>query len=184
MASRPRLQCRRSRAAVCRAVRTPGTGRSETRAGRRGSILSLHSGSARSRQGNCFTREDGGGKWQRQEGREARVRMKATRGACLFALVAGLMGSCLVEPNEDCWYGLKKGTVVYDGAPQVDGCGWLITVDAQTYHPVNLAEEFQIPDLPVQLCFTEDPEEFRCGRGGRLIPSMRITEMRNVQSAR
>lgn len=97
---------------------------------------------------------------------------------CLMVLVVGAMGACRLQPNEDCGCDYKKGTIIYAGAPEADGCGWLIIVDSVTYHPVNLAVEFQIPDLPVLIKFTDDPEVYRCGRGGREIPSIRITDIK------
>lgn len=85
--------------------------------------------------------------------------------------------SCQIEPNEDCEYGFKNAMVVYGGAPEVDGCGWLITIDSATFHPVNLGIDFQISDLPILIKYEylELTEEFRCGRGGTIYPSIRIT---------
>ena len=100
------------------------------------------------------------------------------RKILLLGVIAGVVFSCEPQSNENCDYGFMKGTVVYSGAPEVDGCGWLITVDSVTYHPVNLEKEFQIPDLPVLLKYRDDPEEYRCGRGGRGIPSIRITDIK------
>jgi len=89
-----------------------------------------------------------------------------------------LMTSCELQRNEDCEYGFHEGVVVYTGAPEVDGCGWLIKIDTVYYHPVNLGVEYQLIDLPVLIKFVSDPEEFRCGRGGVGYPSIRITEIR------
>jgi hypothetical protein len=98
-------------------------------------------------------------------------------------MMVGMVVACEPQRNEDCEYGFKKGTVVYSGAPETDGCGWLITIDSVTYHPVNLDRDFQVADLAVLLKFTDDPEEFRCGRGGQGIPSIRITEIKADASA-
>lgn len=90
----------------------------------------------------------------------------------------GLLVSCQVEPNENCEYGFKEATVVYGGAPEVDGCGWLVVIDSVYYHPVDLLIDFRIEDLPVLVKYQSDPEEFRCGRGGVVYHSIRITEIR------
>ena len=107
------------------------------------------------------------------------IKKKFLPGAILLLGVVALV-SCQVEPNENCEYGFRKATVVYGGAPEVDGCGWLIVVDSLTYHPVNLGIDYQISDLPVLLKY-EFPvvtDEFRCGRGGMVYPSIRITEIK------
>jgi hypothetical protein len=74
--------------------------------------------------------------------------------------------------------GFKSATVVYGGAPEVDGCGWKILIDSVFYHPVNLDLDYQIADLTILIKYTNDPEEFRCGRGGILYPSIKITEIK------
>ncbi len=103
---------------------------------------------------------------------------KSTFYALAILLVSLLLSSCHLEPNDGCDYGFKQGTVVFAGAPEVDGCGWEILIDSVYYHPVNLSVDFQIPDLQVQVKYEKDPEEFRCGRGGTLVESIRITEIR------
>ncbi|MCX6224162.1 MAG: hypothetical protein NTV01_05350 [Bacteroidia bacterium] len=102
---------------------------------------------------------------------------------CLFVLAGlGAMVSCHEDHNEPNDSGFKKGTVLFTGAQEVDGCGWQILVDSVNYHPVNLSLDFQIHDLPVLIKYTDDPEEFRCGRGGTSYPSIRIMEIKkNVQ---
>lgn len=98
--------------------------------------------------------------------------------AILIVMGIGTFVSCHVEPNEGCEYGFSKGIVVFTGAPEVDGCGWQIIIDSVWYHPVNLDKDFQVSELPVLIKFVSDPEEFRCGRGGIAIPSIRITEIK------
>jgi hypothetical protein len=104
--------------------------------------------------------------------------MKAIQRILLIGVVVGVAASCEPQHNENCGYGFQKGTVENAGAPEVDGCGWLITIGGETYHPVNLDEEFKVADLPVLLKFSDDPEEYWCGRGGRRILSIRIIEMK------
>lgn len=90
----------------------------------------------------------------------------------------GFIVSCQLQPNENCECGFKEGTIIYGGAPEVDGCGWEILIDSVYYHPVNLSLEYQINDLPVLIKYKSDPEDFRCGRGGMDYPSIRITEIK------
>jgi len=106
--------------------------------------------------------------------------MRKIAAPVFMVLFSGLimLTSCRVEPNENCQYGFKKGVVLYSGAPEVDGCGWLIEIDSETYHPVNLSLADQVAGLPVLIKFTDDPTGFRCGRGGTTYPSIHITEIR------
>lgn len=98
--------------------------------------------------------------------------------AALLIAGTGVFVSCHDDRDTDCNYGFKSGTVVYTGAMETDGCGWLILMDSVYYHPVNLGSGDQIDGLDVLVKYTDDPEEFRCGRGGTEYPSIRITEIK------
>lgn len=67
-----------------------------------------------------------------------------------------------------------EATVVFMGAPEVDGCGWLMLIEEEYFYPVNLADEYKIDSLAVQIKYYYDPIEYRCGRGGTRYPSIRI----------
>lgn len=97
-------------------------------------------------------------------------------GAVLLTGI-GFLVSCHEEPVCPCYCDYTNGIVVYQGAPEADGCGWLILIDSVYYHPVNLHSDYQINNLPVKVTFDADPEVFRCGRGGTEIPSIRIREI-------
>ncbi|MFH0762000.1 MAG: hypothetical protein V2A67_10910 [Bacteroidota bacterium] len=71
-------------------------------------------------------------------------------------------------------------TVVFMGAPEVDGCGWLILIDEEYYYPVNLDDEYRIDSLAIQIKYYYDPIEYRCGRGGTRYPSIRITASKTI----
>ncbi len=71
-----------------------------------------------------------------------------------------------------------RATVVYMGAPEVDGCGWLIEMGDEYYYPVNLEDEFRIQGLSVSIKYAYDPIEFRCGRGGTRYQSIRISAIK------
>jgi hypothetical protein len=98
-------------------------------------------------------------------------------GAIVLA-VAGVMASCHVEPDENCEYGFREAVIVYSGAPEVDGCGWMVLIDSVAYHPVDLGIDYQMSDLPVLIKYVLDPEVFRCGRGGAVYPAIRITDIK------
>lgn len=91
----------------------------------------------------------------------------------------GALVSCHEDPNEFCEYGFTEGTVIYLGAPEVDGCGWKIQIGEVYYHPVNLSLDYQINDLPILIKYEADSEYFHCGyRIGMDYQSIRITEIR------
>jgi hypothetical protein len=69
-------------------------------------------------------------------------------------------------------------TVVYLGAPEVDGCGWMILIDDEYFYPVNLDDEYRVDSLEAQIKYYYDPVEYRCGRGGTRYQSIRITAIK------
>lgn len=95
-------------------------------------------------------------------------------------LLAGLLffyGGCLqVENRYDVFDDrtFKEAEIIYTGAPEVDGCGWLVRVGDKLYHPENLADHFKIENLPVLIHYMETREIFRCGRGGASYKTIRI----------
>lgn len=103
--------------------------------------------------------------------------MKTLMKLFLLLLPALMLNGCCPyneDYGEDQPTGPESATVVYMGAPEVDGCGWLIRIDETYYYPVNLEDKFKIEDLPVKISYTYDPIEFRCGRGGTRYQSIRI----------
>lgn len=106
------------------------------------------------------------------------MRTKAFFSAILILMGLGAFVGCHEEADPNCEYGFMEGTVVFTGAPEVDGCGWKIQIGEVLYNPINLTAKYQISDLPVLIKYTLDGEEFHCGRGGMVYQSIRITEIR------
>ncbi len=108
--------------------------------------------------------------------------MKAT------LLLAGLLlfiGGCLpdenrfeLSENRD----VKKAIILYSGAPETDGCGWLIQVGDIVYHPENLAGDFKVESLSVWIRYHKTKEKFRCGRGGVSYETIRILRMESIKN--
>ena len=67
--------------------------------------------------------------------------------------------------------------VIFMGAPEVDGCGWMIQIGDEYFYPVNLEDEYRVEVLPVKIRYTYDPVEFRCGLKGKRFPSIRIDQI-------
>lgn len=53
--------------------------------------------------------------------------------------------------------------VFYEGDPAVDGCGWLIQHDQDSYSPVNLDSVFKIDSLKVVLSYKILESTWNCG---------------------
>jgi glutaredoxin-related protein len=106
----------------------------------------------------------------------------------VILLIAGLVlftGGCLqveyrfdIPDNRN----LKVAEIIYAGAPEVDGCSWLIRIDDTFYHPENLADNFKTENLPVMVDFIETREIFRCGRGGVSYKTIRILQMEQMKT--
>ena len=75
---------------------------------------------------------------------------------------------------------LKDAEIVYSGPPEVDGCGWLMQVGDQLYHPENLPDNFKTDGLPVLIDYIVTREIFRCGRGGVSYKTIRILRIESL----
>ncbi|WP_375578423.1 hypothetical protein ABWH96_15510 [Marivirga tractuosa] len=56
-----------------------------------------------------------------------------------------------------------EALVFYEGDPSVDGCGWLIQHDQDSYSPVNLDSVFKIDSLKVVLSYKILESTWNCG---------------------
>jgi len=93
-----------------------------------------------------------------------------------LVISAVLVAGCCryYDEPDDHYRSWTDATVVFMGDPAVDGCGWLVRIDDELYYPVNLADEYRIDSLELQIRYYYDPVEYRCGRGGTRFPSIRI----------
>jgi hypothetical protein len=79
----------------------------------------------------------------------------------------------------------SEGIVSFAGEPAVDGCGWLLTIDNETFFPVNMNEEYRIKGLRVQLVYeTVSTTRNHCdwwgtGKGG--YRSINLKRIRKAQ---
>ena len=55
----------------------------------------------------------------------------------------------------------SNGTVIFDD-PALDGCGWVIRINDQTYLPINLDEQYQQDGLSVEIDY-EKLNKVPCG---------------------
>jgi hypothetical protein len=76
---------------------------------------------------------------------------------------------------------LQEAEIIYAGAPEVDGCSWLIRMDDKFYHPEILADNYKVENLPVMIEYIETRETYRCGRGGVSYKTIRILHIENLK---
>lgn len=91
--------------------------------------------------------------------------------------------SCRRDKMKDCPEVPKdapNGLVIYSGEVAADGCGWLIKVGTNWYHPENLESDFKKTDLEVFVCFDFTGEKFYCGLSGEGVPVIQIRDIRKL----
>jgi hypothetical protein len=69
--------------------------------------------------------------------------------------------------------------VYYEGNPGVDGCGWLIQHDQDSYSPVNLDSVFKIDSLKVVLSYKILESTWNCGWRLPGYKEIEILEIKN-----
>ncbi len=47
-----------------------------------------------------------------------------------------------------------EARISYDGDPAVDGCGFVLIVGSEAFHPLNLSEDFQVDGIDVLVEYT------------------------------
>lgn len=93
----------------------------------------------------------------------------------LLILVIGI-SSCKKddEPLGTDW---EEGVIYFTGAPEVDGCGWLLLVDGESYHIQNLGEDFKVDNLDVWFKADDVDETFSCGLGQTEFATLKLDEI-------
>ena len=94
----------------------------------------------------------------------------------LFVLSAFFAVSCdnddpAVDAN---WY---EGVVYWTGAPEVDGCGWLLLVEGVSYHVENLPDAFKVDNLEVWIKTKEVDDVYNCGLGQIQYATLEIRQI-------
>lgn len=80
-----------------------------------------------------------------------------------------------VEPVPD---NFINATIVYSGALDVDGCGYLIKIDTSKYSPLNLSSEFQINNLEVRVDYKIEGNGLICG--DRPTPAFKTIKINKI----
>lgn len=56
-----------------------------------------------------------------------------------------------------------KGTVKDYGAPELDGCGWVIDVNGEIFKPTNLDAEYKVHELDIKFDYKDLKSTVGCG---------------------
>jgi hypothetical protein len=58
-----------------------------------------------------------------------------------------------------------NATIINEGDPAADGCGWLVKINEtdSTYNAPNLADQYKVNGLKVQVAYEKLSERFYCG---------------------
>lgn len=61
--------------------------------------------------------------------------------------------------------------ILYRGAPEVDGCGWMVQINGVDYHPLSLAAAYQTDSLKVNVSYAADTSRYYCGDAPVTMPT-------------
>lgn len=71
----------------------------------------------------------------------------------------------------------EEGVVYFTGEVAVDGCGWLVLSEGESFHPEGLPEGFQVDGLDVWFKSDESKDSFICGLGATVYE---VKKIRNI----
>ncbi len=99
----------------------------------------------------------------------------------LFVTAAAITVSCKknkVTDNSSCATALVK----YGGDPAADGVGWYLLVDesagVKAEYPENLADQFKVEGLAVNVCYSKSNKDFSCYCAPPLPKMITITSIK------
>lgn len=75
---------------------------------------------------------------------------------------------------------IAQGEITDWGSPAVDGCGWLIKIDENTFAMDNFNEKFKENNLQVKVYYLQTDFHYLCGRGGKPFRVIRILKMEKL----
>jgi hypothetical protein len=112
-----------------------------------------------------------------------------------FLLYIAILFSFLLSCSKDAdSFSVRDGseafaTIVDAGIAATDGCGWMIQIDNQLYHPENLTSEFMINGKEVYIRYAVTDNHFQCGLAATEYPCLYVYDIfeqgkncQNIQS--
>lgn len=79
-----------------------------------------------------------------------------------------------VSCNKDSENVLTGVGIIYFADPAVDGCGWSVFIEDESFHPINLSKDFRIAGDSVNLKYKIQSLNWRC-------PTRGIVEFRQIE---
>ena len=77
-------------------------------------------------------------------------------------------------PVDTAW---EEGVIYFTGDIAIDGCGWLLLSEGESYHLTNLEEKYKQNGLVVWFKGADLSETFSCGRAQTQFSVKEIDEM-------
>ncbi|MGC4099806.1 hypothetical protein [Ferruginibacter sp.] len=88
--------------------------------------------------------------------------------------------ACKKDPSSTGTGNCTVAKIVYGGDPAADGVGWVLMTDTVNYkreYPDNLADEYKVDGLLVNVCFEKTDKDFVCFCGSPLPKMVHITSI-------
>jgi len=94
---------------------------------------------------------------------------------CLLAFALGFLACEKEHPPVDTDW--KEGVIHFTGEVALDGCGWLLLSEGESYHVSNLEEKYKQDGLDVWFKGSDLAETFSCGLAQTKYDVKEIDEM-------
>ena len=72
---------------------------------------------------------------------------------------------------------LVDAVIIDSGDVSADGCGWIVNVGNDYFHPQSLEAIYQVDGLHVIISYRKLNSQFMCGIGGLLYDEIEITDI-------
>ncbi|MDB5156712.1 MAG: hypothetical protein JWR50_1419 [Mucilaginibacter sp.] len=75
-----------------------------------------------------------------------------------------------------------SATIIDEGLPAADGCGWMMRIDNDLYSPTNLPDQYKKNNKKVDITYKTLLGEYQCGIAANLkYPRIEIKTIQNEQ---
>lgn len=104
--------------------------------------------------------------------------MKQTHFTWLVIIViATMIFSCNKEKVKNAGE-YTEGLVMYTGATEVDGCGYMLKIGDIVYKPLNLPTDYEKDSLGVWIKYNVTADGFQCGDVSTLKTTINLVEIK------
>jgi hypothetical protein len=81
----------------------------------------------------------------------------------LIIAVIIIILSCKQNPDAT-----TNATIIDEGLPAADGCGWMLKIDDKLYSPTNLPEKYKKTNTNVEITYKLLLSQYQCGIAANL----------------